>query len=59
MYRQADLLLSEDVGAVFLHHQGKAQLWHPYVIGVPENNAGCKRVPYFFTGLQRLYVAEH
>jgi oligopeptide transport system substrate-binding protein len=59
MYEQANALLSEDVGGVFLYHWGHAQMWKPYVKGFSVNNLGYPRVPYYHLGMHDIYVTPH
>jgi len=40
LYKQAERLLVEDVGAVFLTHQVIFQVWWPYVAGIAPSKDG-------------------
>ena len=59
MYTDANRILSEDVGGAFLYHWGHAQMWKPYVQGIPTDAQGNTRVPYYNLGMNDIYVAPH
>jgi ABC-type transport system substrate-binding protein len=40
LYQQAERLLVEDVGAIFLTHQVIFQIWWPYLAGIPADKSG-------------------
>ena len=57
MYADANKILSEDVGGVFLYHWGHAQMWKPYVKGIDQDSLGYMRVPYYNLGFRDIYKA--
>jgi oligopeptide transport system substrate-binding protein len=59
LYRQAEKILVEDVGAIFVWHPITYQMWKPYVLGVEPDNEGYLKILYYNTGMQSLYIAEH
>ena len=59
MYTDANRILSEDVGGAFLYHWGHAQMWKPYVQGIPTDAQGNTRVPYYNLGMNDIYVTPH
>ena len=59
MYTDANRILSEDVGGAFLYHWGHAQMWKPYVQGIPTDAQGNTRVPYYNLGMNEIYVTPH
>jgi oligopeptide transport system substrate-binding protein len=59
MYTDANRILSEDAGGAFLYHWGHAQMWKPYVRGIPTDAQGNTRVPYYNLGMNQIYVVPH
>jgi ABC-type transport system substrate-binding protein len=59
LYRQAERILVEDVGGVFVWHPIVFQMWKPYVRGVRPDREGYLKILYYNTGMQMLYMAEH
>ena len=59
LYRQAESILVEDVGGVFVWHPLGLQLWKPYVRGIPMSEDGYEVIlPYNLT-MTSIYIAEH
>lgn len=58
MYEDANQLLSEDAGGVFLYHWGHAQMWKAKVKGISKDTLGYMRVPYYYLGFQSLYIGQ-
>lgn len=58
LYEQANELLSKDVGGAFLYYWGHTQLWKQKVGGIPVDNVGNKRVPYYNLGMHSIYIKE-
>ncbi len=58
LYQQANRVLSEDVGAVFLWYPTHTQMWKPYVKGIQKDLFGYARVPYAYLGMMDLYIAQ-
>jgi len=59
LYRQAERILVEDVGGVFLWHPMNAQMWQDYVRGLKTDRYGYTYCPYYNLGMQGLYIAKH
>jgi ABC-type oligopeptide transport system substrate-binding subunit len=59
LYQQAEKILVEDVGGVFVWHPITFQMWKPYVQGVEPDKEGYLKILYYNTGMQMLYIAEH
>jgi ABC-type transport system substrate-binding protein len=53
-YQEAERILVEDVGAVFLTHSVIFQIWWPYIAGIPANDEG--NVVYRWLDLSRLQM---
>ena len=62
LYQEAERLLVEDVGGVFLWHKQKAQLWKPYLKGsaLEPDHMGYRswRGDQVMSSSLTLYVAE-
>ncbi len=59
LYQQAERILVEDVGGVFVWHPLGFQMWKPYVRGIPRSKDGYEVIlPYNLT-MTTIYVAEH
>ncbi len=56
LYQQAERILVEDVGAVFLSHQVIAQVWWPYIAGIPTDNQGLQVYRWLDTTIYSLYI---
>jgi peptide/nickel transport system substrate-binding protein/oligopeptide transport system substrate-binding protein len=63
LYQEAEHLLVEDAGGVFLWHKGKAQIWKPYLKGdaLEPNALGYRafRGDQVMTSTTSMYIAEH
>jgi ABC-type oligopeptide transport system substrate-binding subunit len=57
-YSQANQILSQDVGGVFLYYWDHAQMWKPYVKGLFKDALGYTRDPYYQLGMQQLYISN-
>jgi ABC-type transport system substrate-binding protein len=57
MYTHADSLISRDYAASFLYHMGNAQMWKPYIKGIPMTDLGTQNVVYYFLGMHKIYKA--
>jgi ABC-type oligopeptide transport system substrate-binding subunit len=58
LYKQAEKLLVEDVGGVFLWHPLSDQLWKPYVKGIPTNRFGYQPFFIFYKSMMDVYIGE-
>ena len=58
LYNQAEAILCEDVGAVFLWHPMHCQMWKPYVKGIDVDQNGYEWVSYWDLGMHHLYIAD-
>jgi len=58
MYEDANKILSEDIGGIFLYNWGHAQMWKPKVMGISKDTLGFMRVPYYYLGFHSLYIGE-
>lgn len=58
LYNQAERILIEDVGAIFLSHQVIFQAWWPYIAGIPQDITG--RYVYRYLDLSRfqMYIRD-
>jgi ABC-type transport system substrate-binding protein len=56
LYQQAERILVEDVGAVFLSHQVITQVWWPYITGIPTDNQGLTVYRWLDTTIYSLYI---
>jgi oligopeptide transport system substrate-binding protein len=56
LYQQAERVLVEDVGAVFLSHQVIAQVWWPYIAGIPVDNQGLQVFRWLDITRYQLYI---
>jgi oligopeptide transport system substrate-binding protein len=54
LYQQAERLLIEDVGGIFLTHQVIFQIWWPYLAGIPADKSG--NVVFRFLDLSRFQM---
>ena len=54
LYQQAERLLVEDVGAIFLTHNVIFQIWWPYLTGIPADKSG--NVVFRFLDLSRFQM---
>lgn len=59
LYRKADRLLAEDVGAVFILHPLTAELRKPWLKGIPVNKRGDPILTLFGLEHTRVYIGKH